>query len=377
MHRCSLPRDDALFTGRSTLVGLTQTSIDPAEIAFSDCVYHPQPFSSREHIILSLNPYSGMTSTASSSKEALTKITNVRLPLKSASAFWDVSIKDGRITSIDPHNPKSSTVGILDGEQCLLAPSLCHAHIHLDKCFLLQDPKFSDLQIEKGDFQEAMEMTGKAKSRFEEDDLLRRGRQLIEESIQHGVTAMRAFVEVDEGVGFKCLDAGLKLKEEFHERCEVQICAFAQLPLFSGEDEGKEIRRLFTAAVARGGVDVLGSTPYVEQDQEKSKSNVKWLSELALEHGKHLDLHLDYFIEEEKPALIFDALDILRKGTWPESGKQIALGHCVRTFQINHCYSPSLWSPLSEAPVHLKLSYSESHYLPSLPALSPNTKLPH
>lgn len=195
----------------------------------------------------------------------LKKIVGVRLPEKAPSSLWDVSVADGKISSIDPHDAEAAghdtPSGYFDGANRLLAPSLCHAHIHLDKCFLLQDPKFSDLQIEKGDFQEAMEMTGKAKSRFEEDDLLRRGRQLIEESIHHGVTVMRAFVEVDGGVHFKCLDAGLKLKEEFEGRCDIQICAFAQLPLFSGNDGGDLVRRLMSEAAHRTGVDVLGSTP--------------------------------------------------------------------------------------------------------------------
>ena len=135
-------------------------------------------------------------------------------------------------------------------------------------------------------------MTGQAKARFEEEDLLRRGRQLIEESIHYGVTCMRAFVEIDETVQFKCLDAGLRLKQEFQERCDVQICAFAQLPLFSGSDGGQENRRLMATAAARHGVDVLGSTPYVEQDEVKSNMNVKWITRLAISHGKHLDLYV-------------------------------------------------------------------------------------
>jgi cytosine/adenosine deaminase-related metal-dependent hydrolase len=265
----------------------------------------------------------------------LSKIVGVRLPGKPPSTLWDISIVNGRISSVEAHDHESSgrqgSPGVLDGANRLLAPSLCHAHIHLDKCFLLQDPKFSDLQIESGDFQEAMEMTGKAKSRFEEDDLLRRGRQLIEESIHHGVTVMRAFVEVDSGVQMKCLDAGLILKEEFQDRCEIQLCAFAQLPLFSGDDGGEEVRKLMTEAALQEGVEVLGSTPYVEGDIHKSKMNVSWITMLALVHGKHLDLHLDYFLEKHKQPLIWDTLDLIKSRNWTErTTKRITLGHCTR-----------------------------------------------
>lgn len=264
----------------------------------------------------------------------LKKVARVRLPGKPPSELWDITLRDGRIAAVEAHDKIASgldTDGILDGGNRLIAPSLCHAHVHLDKCFLLQDPKYDDLQIENGDFKEAMEMTSTAKGRFEEEDLMRRGGQLIEESIQYGVTAMRAFVEVDGVVQLKCLNAGLKLRETFKERCDIQICAFAQLPLFSGEDNGAEVRKLMEAAALNGNVEVLGSTPYVEDDETKSKENARWISALALKHKKYLDLHLDYFLDEAKQPLIWDVLKIAKEQDWTRAGgKQITLGHCTR-----------------------------------------------
>ncbi|KAF2830490.1 hypothetical protein CC86DRAFT_315813 [Ophiobolus disseminans] len=265
--------------------------------------------------------------------QTIKKIVGVRIPNETLSKQWDITIEDGIIACVDPHDSTINTHApdVLAGANRLIAPSLCHAHVHLDKCFLLQDPKFSDLRIESGDFKEAMEMTGEAKSRFEEEDLLRRGGRLIEESIQHGVTAMRAFVEVDGVVQLKCLHAGLKLKDQYKDRCQVQICAFAQLPLFSGKDDGAEVRKLMATAAADAGVEVLGSTPYVEDDMAKSAENVHWITQLALEHNNHLDLHLDYFLEEDKQPLVWDVLRILKELEWPTSGgRLVTLGHCTR-----------------------------------------------
>lgn len=264
----------------------------------------------------------------------LKKITRVRLPGKRPSELWDISIQHGRIASVEAYNKNLTGLDndqTLDGDNRLIAPSLCHAHIHLDKCFLLQDPKYDDLQIQSGDFNEAMKMTSTAKARFEEEDLMRRGSQLIEESIQHGVTAMRAFVEVDGVVQLKCLHAGLILRERFKERCNIQICAFAQLPLFSGKDDGAEVRALMEEAAANEDVEVLGSTPYVEDDESKSKENGRWISALALRNKKHLDLHLDYFLEEDKQPLIWEVLEMIKENDWMKAGgKQITLGHCTR-----------------------------------------------
>ncbi|KAF2458683.1 cytosine deaminase protein-like protein [Lineolata rhizophorae] len=244
--------------------------------------------------------------------------------------------------------------GVLHAFERLVAPSLCHAHVHLDKCFLLQDPKYADLEIESGDFAEAMALTAKAKARFEEEDLLRRGRQLLEESIEHGVTAVRAFVEVDGQVRFRCLDAGLKLKKEFEQRCDVQICAFAQLPIFSGADGGDENRKLMAEAAAREGVDVLGSTPYVESDPYKMRMNVRWMATMTLAHKTHLDLHLDYNLDKTKEPLIWDVIDILKYWHWVErGGKGITLGHCTRLSM----FKPDEWRRLKEEIGDLPLSF--------------------
>lgn len=289
----------------------------------------------------------------------LSKVSGVRLPLKHPNTLWDVSIDSGRVKSIDEHNRAALTAlhisGFLDAREQFLAPSLCHPHIHLDKCFLLSDSKYADLEIVKGDFTEAMELTNKAKARFEEEDLLRRGRWLMEESIAAGVTHMRAFVEVDEGVGFKCLDAGLKLKAQFSRNCEVQICVFAQLPLFSGGDGGEEMRKLMQTALRREGVDAVGSTPYVEDDEEKMKRNVEWAIETALEMHLHLDFHLDYNLDADKEPLIWFVLKTLKEKDWmsrAEKEKTIVFGHCTRLTLFRKQEWTRLRDEIGDLPIH-------------------------
>ncbi len=75
------------------------------------------------------------------------------------------------------------------------------------------------------DFNEAMLVTAKAKETFQtnKDDLRRRGVRLIEESLENGVTSMRAHVEVDTIVGFSCLEVALELKARYKDICDVQI----------------------------------------------------------------------------------------------------------------------------------------------------------
>ena len=93
----------------------------------------------------------------------------------------DISIKSGRICGITEQTETTDIPGYkepvaIDADSHLVTPSLCHAHVHLDKAFLTSDPKYADLRLEKGGFVEAMAIGTEAKKRFEMEDLLRRGK---------------------------------------------------------------------------------------------------------------------------------------------------------------------------------------------------------
>ena len=287
------------------------------------------------------------------------QILGVRLPHRSIDSLWDITIQDGKIAAINGHDPSTlesvrHIPGTLDACEQLLMPSLCHAHIHLDKCFLLQDAKFADLEVVDGSFQEAMNVTAKAKARFEVSDLLRRGRRLIKESINHGVTVMRSFVEVDDVVHFNCLEAAVILKREFENLCDVQICAFAQHSLFSGPDSGAKNRELMIRAASWKEVDVLGSTPYVESNVDKMKENVEWIVELSRTSKKHLDLHLDYHMDETKEPLVWFVAETLQAKHWSEiHPKTCVLGHCTRLTYLK----PEDWRRLFDAISDMNVSF--------------------
>ena len=88
------------------------------------------------------------------------------------------------------------------------------------------------------DFPEALRVTSLVKSSFSahspdagEEDLYARGDRLIQESVEAGVTTMRAHVEVDAVVRDACVRAALKLKKKWRDVCDVRICR--QSPLIS------------------------------------------------------------------------------------------------------------------------------------------------
>lgn len=281
----------------------------------------------------------------------------------------DIWIEDSRIKDIVSHVTSTSShtsKKVLDARNCLIAPSLCHAHVHMDKCFLLSHPKFADLEIVKGDFAEAMEITAKAKARFENDDLLKRGKWLIAESIAAGVTHMRAFVEIDHIVRMKCLDAAIELKKQFAAACEIQICAFAQEPIYSGT-YGDANRELMEAAVSNEHVSVVGTTPYVEIDEETAKKNIVWAMKIGSDRGLHLDFHLDYNLDGSRNtqadlvAKQLLSMSLYQRNRSSSGKPTTVLSHCTRLT----LYDEPDWHALGDRVQRLELcTYLRSpHFL--------------
>lgn len=297
-------------------------------------------------------------------EQRINRITNVSLPNTPPRSRWDITFAtNGQVSSTKPHDTTHShnDAHSINAQTALLAPSLCHPHIHLDKAYLLSHPAYAHLLITRGDFAEAMDLTTQAKALFTPADLLERGQRVIDESLAAGVTHMRAFVEVDAGVGRKCLDAGVQLRRGAEVRgCEVQICAFAQLPLFSpaaDDPEGTVIRGLMEAAAGMSEeVECIGSTPYVETSRDRMERNVDYMVSLSARQGLHLDFHLDYTLDPSTEPLIWHVLASLKKHAWhaATAAKQrtVVLGHCTRLTLWPEPEWRRLKTAIGDLPIH-------------------------
>ncbi|CBQ71568.1 conserved hypothetical protein [Sporisorium reilianum SRZ2] len=246
--------------------------------------------------------------------------------------------------------------GCIDVRGSLALPGgLCHPHVHLDKCYLLDQ-----CALQTGTFDEALTSTASAKAQFTKQDVLARMRRLIASSVSHGVTCMRAFVEVDPTVGLMCVDAAVQLKRTYQASCDVQVVAFAQDALFYPDDKGKQdkMQRLMREAAARVEVDVVGSAPYVEalsvHDQQtlseterkqkqkvQQQQNIQFIFDLARQHAKHVDFHLDYDLdppgsEQDGTQSMIPFVVTLSQNptqTWTHTNgtpRTITLGHCTK-----------------------------------------------
>lgn len=267
--------------------------------------------------------------------EKLSKIQRVKLA--GCPSTWDIDIQfssdssQGTIRSIAPHDD-ALTYEAEASSPPLALPTLTHPHIHLDKAFVHSAPEYAHLFPSTGSFQEALSFTTEAKRSFTVDDLQKRGEWLLAESVSSGVTAMRAFVEVDHTVELKCMHIAAKLKDQWSDVCQIQIVCFAQDPIFSSEHGETNMGFIDEALEKYTQIDVIGTTPYVESSSEAARRNIDWAIDRAMQLGKHLDFHLDYHLDSKKEALVWYVLERLKQRGWTSHSttKRIMLGHCTR-----------------------------------------------
>ncbi|KAI0153329.1 hypothetical protein GGR57DRAFT_492414 [Xylariaceae sp. FL1272] len=280
-----------------------------------------------------------------------------------AATTWDIELKGGRVESARPSGANQ------DMPSHLLLPPLCHPHLHLDKAYILtcnhaassaDYPDYSDLSLKSGSFDEALTNTSRAKQRYTADDLYLRGSQLLATSYVQGVTALRAFVELDHVTGALPLTTALRLKQDFGHLLELQICVFAQDPIFS-TTHAQANRSVVTEALAQhlssDVVGALGTTPYVEASREASLANIEWAITTALTNKLHLDFHLDYNLDSSPRPLILSVIDLLEKHEWAkraDKSKTIVLGHCTQLTVVDDAERKTIASAIlsSKLPIH-------------------------
>ncbi|CAK5262820.1 unnamed protein product [Mycena citricolor] len=275
-------------------------------------------------------------------------IVNARIPDPGSSvpgALRTIECKSGLICWIDEQDgfvqvDAQAGAGQVDAKGGLVIPSLCHSHIHLDKCYILDR-----CNLVSGDFAEAMTVTNEAKAGFDEVDLYTRGFNLIRDSVECGVTSMRAHVEIDTVVKFTCLDVGRKLCKTFDG------ISFAQEPLFDGSsEEPGENYSLLQEAAALGTLSVVGSAPYVEPSLAQAKLNIKLILELAQKHECHVDFHLDYNLDPTSEPLIYEVIAQAKRLFWP-TGRRITIGHATRLQLLTSDEWCNLKQAIGELPI--------------------------
>ena len=135
----------------------------------------------------------------------------------------------------------------------------------------------------------------------------------------------------------------------------MQICAFAQEPIFSSPSARSNFD-IWMTAVKTPQVDVVGSTPYVEDSDMSITANFEAAMDLAIELGIDLDLHLDYNLDSSKRVIAKDVVEHINdlKLRQRLTDETFSLGHCTRLTLISKKGWLNLASTISSnaLPIH-------------------------
>ncbi|HBM58583.1 amidohydrolase family protein [Salipiger marinus] len=187
------------------------------------------------------------------------------------------------------------------------------SHIHLDKALILDR-----CPICEGTLAEAVRLTATAKAAFTEEDVYTRAAALLERAVRHGTLVMRSFVEVDPRAGLRSFHALARLRADYADVIDLELCAFAQ----EGLTQEPQTLDLLHAALSEG-ADLLGGCPYTDSDPV---AHVTQIFDLAERHGVAVDFHADFDLDPSGAILP----EILSQTRARGMAGRVSVGHATK-----------------------------------------------
>jgi cytosine deaminase len=237
------------------------------------------------------------------------KIINARLG--SDHRVSEFFVEDGYF--VDAFSPAAGDWQTLDLHGRLMMPGLIETHIHLDKACIMQR-----CHLQAGTLAEAVAQTRAAKAEFTEDDVYRRGAQVLDKAIVQGTTHMRTHVELDPQIGLTGFNAIRRLQADYAWAISLEICVFPQEGLLN--NPGTEA---LLCQALESGATVLGGCPYMDSDPH---GQIQRLFELAVRYDCDLDLHLDFDLNTEGMTV----MEVARCTQLHGWGGRVTIGHATK-----------------------------------------------
>ncbi|MEM8868715.1 MAG: cytosine deaminase [Verrucomicrobiota bacterium] len=214
----------------------------------------------------------------------------------------DITVANGLITSVQEAGKASLKEGSkrIDLSGRIVLPGFVDSHVHLDKAFTWD--RAPNL---RGEFWDAIELLGRDKDNWTEEDLYLRGSFALRCAEANGTVAMRTHVDTGLDWGDVSRATMQRLREEWAGRIEIQTVSLCGIEQYS-EPGGRKIAE---ATMAYPGA-LLGGMPQMNPDLDKQ---LDYFFDLAAEMGAGVDLHVDENGNPEAECLRHVAETVLRK----------------------------------------------------------------
>lgn len=246
----------------------------------------------------------------------------------------ELYVEDGYfVTALSSAATQWDTLDLRGG---LIMPGLVETHIHLDKACIMQR-----CHLREGTLAEAVAQTRAAKAGFTEEDVYRRGAQVLDKAILQGTTHMRTHVELDPQIGMTGFNAIRRLQADYAWAVSLEICVFPQEGMLN--NPGTEA---LLCLALESGATVLGGCPYMDSDP---LGQIQRLFELATRYDCDLDLHLDFDLNPEGMTV----MEVARCTQLHGWGGRVTIGHVTKLSTLEQAPLTELALYLAEAGVQV------------------------
>lgn len=259
-------------------------------------------------------------------------------------AIVDVHMSDGSSADVVLDGEQIVAVGPGAGAACaqrvdarggLVIPAYIDTHVHLDKALIREQ-----LGEHDGTLQGAIDATHAAKRRYEREDVQRRARAVIEQSVLTGTTRLRSHVDVDTIGGLVPLEGVLAAARECAAIADVQVIAFPQEGILRNPGS----RDLMNAAM-EAGAQVVGGMPHWEQTEDAQREHVRFCFDLAQRFDADLDMHVDETDDGDVRTLAMVVDETERRG-WQH---RVTVGHVCSLAAADDAYADAVIAGCAQA----------------------------
>ena len=250
----------------------------------------------------------------------------------------DIGVRGERITRMERALGGRGEVEI-DAAGGLVTAGLVEPHVHLDAVLTEGEPRSN----RSGSLFEGIEIWGERVRSLTREDVLRRGDTAVRWMLAHGVTHVRAHVDVCDP-SLTALRALRELRETWRDVVSIQLVAFPQQGIYSfpkGDQLMVEALEL--------GADVVGGIPHYEWTREYGERDVKTVLELAARYGRPADLHCDETDDPHSRFLELVAAETIRLGL---EGR-VTASHTTAMHSYNNAYADRLIRLVRAAGIHM------------------------
>jgi cytosine/creatinine deaminase len=246
----------------------------------------------------------------------------------------DIGIANGKIVAADDASRE-----VIDVDGALVTPALVEPHIHLDAVLTVGEPRYNAT----GSLFEGIAIWAERVQSLTVEDVQRRAGVVLRWQLANGVLHVRSHVDVCDPE-LRALRALLELRDEARDQIDLQLVAFPQQGIYSF-DGGERLMR----EAVRLGADVVGGIPHYELTREYGERSVRFVMEMAAEHGLQVDIHCDETDDDQSRFLEVMAAETIRLGM---SGR-VTASHTTAMHSYNNAYAYRLIQNLRRAGLHM------------------------